>query len=131
MEDIIDTTSSGSDEHRNSISGGRAAEKSRGARYQESAQTCTQTGRDSYIDALISYANTWTYVPVDHVINEHDAISQHSSYRIKDQDCLILQNISEIPVLPICQIQEFLAQIEYQHCTQKVIVESEDAPYRL
>jgi hypothetical protein len=44
---------------------------------------------------------------------------------------LILQNVSEIPILPVCQIQEFLAQIEYQHCTRKVIIESEDAPYRL
>lgn len=104
MEDVIDTTSSGSGGHRSSISGGQAAAKSRDARYQESPQTCTQTGQDSYIHigAPISYANTWTYVPVDRVINEHDAISQHSSYRIKDQDCLILQNISEIPVLPIC-----------------------------
>jgi len=52
--------------------------------------------------------------------------------RIKNQDCLMsLQNVSEIPILPICQIQEFLVRTEYQHCTRKPIADSEDAPCQL
>jgi len=46
----------------------------------------------------------------------------------RDHTCLMLQNVSEVPVLPIRQIQEFLVQAAYQPCIQTATIDSENQP---